>query len=214
MYPPSISADPDSQSPVEDFSSPDPHKESLSSDDVPLGYTKPSNPRRSVLTPSKSPIKKTFLFTQSQVDDFSSPDPDEEVSSSDDVPLVKTKLSIPVLTPSKSPIKRTAYLVSPMRNQPGRSSPPQIPSTQSCSLSPLQNTITIDHLNSDDKRCFFTNLVNLLKYDPKVDVKLVKFDERIRVFAFYGVFPDPEWLSVLVKSRDEQDIRVSHLSFP
>jgi len=211
VYPPSISADPDSQSPVDDFSSPDPDEEVSSSDDVPLVKTKLSIP---VLTPSKSPIKKTFLFTQSQVDDFSSPDPDEEVSSSDDVPLVKTKLSIPVLTPSKSPIKRTAYLVSPMRNQPGRSSPPQIPSTQSCSLSPLQNTITIDHLNSDDKRCFFTNLVNLLKYDPKVDVKLVKFDERIRVFAFYGVFPDPEWLSVLVKSRDEQDIRVSHLSFP
>jgi hypothetical protein len=145
-------------------------------------------------------------------------------SSDDDVPLSADQ---PTFRPAR-PIEdedngRTAYLITPMRNKPRASAPPQPTRhhelrpptpTPPYTLRPLKNPITRAHLKADAKREFFINLGSLLKYaDVQGNkINLEKINGRVQEMAFYGIYPEAESLGVLIASEDKGDRLVSVLN--
>jgi hypothetical protein len=133
-------------------------------------------------------------------------------SSVEDVSLCRvvksTRSKTPVIQAKKKTM--TGYLVTPSKTRKEKPVSRK-PSTPSSSLTPLNHPINQSHLNDEANRVFFTSLVSLLKYldVESKEIDLARFNKRILLFSFYGIYPKVEWLSLLVGSEKMADVRVS-----
>ena len=109
----------------------------------------------------------------------------------------------------RSQNKITAYLTTPWEIRETLPAP-----TSLYSLTPPIHNITESDLNDDEKKCFFSGLVDLKQHldTTSTQLDLNSFDDCIRKYAFYEVYPKPDWLQVLTQSRLKEDIRVSAIT--